>query len=199
MILAGMMILIWLVCIAFLWNEGTWSNCLTLVNVVFAMLVAWNYWEPAADFMETKMGSFTYVLDYLCVWFIFFLSYIVLRAATDGLSRTQVKFKMPVEQAGRVISVFLIGWLMVCFTLATMHMSPLARTAIRGEFQPEPMANNFLGMAPDRMWLGYVQHRSKNALSSSPTVVFDPESEFIFKYGGRREQFSKHMTVRVNP
>lgn len=196
--LTGMLFLIWIVCIAMLWNEGMWNNCITLVNVLLAALIAMNYFEPVADFMESKMPSFTYVLDFLCIWFLFFLVYIILRAVTDTVSVTQVKFKMPVEQAGRIISVIAIGWIMVCLTLASLHTAPLARTAIRGGFQPEPMSNNFLGMAPDRMWLGYVQHRSKNALSNGTPTVFDSDGEFIFKYGGRREAFSKQKTVRVN-
>ena len=196
--LTGMLILVWIVCIAMLWNEGMWNNCITLINVLLAALLAWNYFEPVADFLEKKMPSFTYTLDFLSLWFVFFLAYIVLRAVTDTLSKTQVKFKMPVEQTGRVLSVIAIGWIMVCLTLASLHTAPLARTAIRGGFQPEPMANNFLGMAPDRMWLGYLQHRSKTALSSGTPTVFDERGEFIFKYGGRREAFSQLKTVRVN-
>ena len=63
------------------------------------------------------------------------------------------------------------------------------------------MANNFLGMAPDRMLLGFVQSRSKSggALSNSPPVVFDEKGEYIFKYGGRREMLSKQSGIRVNP
>lgn len=196
--LSGLLVLVWVVCIAMLWNEGMWNNCITLINVLLAALLAMNYFEPAADFLDSKMPSFTYVVDYLAIWFVFFLSYIILRAVTDQISKTQVKFIMPVEQAGRIISVIAIGWIMVCLTLASMHTAPLARTAVRGGFQPEPMSNNFLGMAPDRMWLGFVQHRSKNALSNNPPVIFDEAGEYIFKYGGRRQKFSEQKTVRVN-
>ena len=202
MLLAGMLVLIWVICIAMLWNEGMWTNCITFVNVLLSALLAMNYWEPVADLAETKGGayirSFTYVLDYLSMWFLFFLAYIILRQVTGSLSKTQVKFKMPIEQTGRVLSVIAIGWVMVCFFLTSLHTAPLARTAVRGGFQATPMSNNFLGLAPDRMWLGYVQHRSKIALANSPPVVFDELSEFIFKYGERRERFSKESKVRVN-
>ena len=196
--LSGMLVLVWIVCIAMLWNEGMWNNCITLVNVVFAALLAMNFWEPAADFMETKMPSYTFLLDYLCQWFIFAIAYIICRQVTDVLSDTRVKFSLPIEQAGRIISVILIGWIMVCFTLTTLHTAPLARTAVRGTFQEEPMSNNFLGIAPDRMWLGYVQHRSKYALSNPTPKVFDERGEYIFKYGQRRELFSGLEALRVN-
>ena len=199
--LTGILFFVWIICIAMLWNEGMWSNCLTLINTVLAALLSMNYWEPAADFIEGRLPSYTYLIDFLTMWFLFFISFIILRALTDFTSDTRVKFKMPVEQAGRILSVIAIGWVMICFTVATLHTAPLARTAIRGSFQAEPMSNNFLGMAPDRMWLGYVQHRSKSggALSQPSPVVFDERGEYIFKYGERREQFSKQPSVRVNP
>lgn len=195
--LTGMLIFIWVICVAFLWNEGMWSNCLTLVNCLMSCLVAMNYWEPVADKIEASLPTYTYLIDYLSLWFLFFLTFAVMRLVTSLLSRTQVRFIPPVEQTGRVISVLLIGWIMVCFTLTAMHTAPLARTAVRGGFQQEPMSNNFLGMAPDRMWLGYVQHRSKNALSNSNVRVFDEQAEFIFKYGERRRKFSELPTMRT--
>ncbi len=193
-----MLIFIWFVCIAFLWNEGMWSNCLTLINVLLAALVAMNYFEPVADFLDEKQPSYTYLWDYLSMWFIFFIAFAIARTATGLLSRTRVKFIPQIEQAGRVISVLLIGWILVCFALCSLHTAPLARTAVRGEFQAQPMSNNFLGIAPDRFWLGYIQHRSKNALATSGPNVFDENAEYIFKYGERRRKFSELEAVRVN-
>ena len=196
--LSGILILVWVICVAMLWNEGMWNNCITLINVILSAMLAMNYYEPVASFLDEKQPSYTFVFDYLSIWFVFFLSYIILRAITDSLSKHRVKFIMPIEQAGRVISVLAIGWVMVCLTLTSLHTAPLARTAIRGTFQPEPMSNNFLGMAPDRMLLGFVQHRSKNAFANSPPTPFDPRGEYIFKYGGRRQLFSEQEAVRVN-
>ena len=195
---AGILILVWLVCIAMLWNEGMWSNCITLVNVLLSAMLAMNQFEPLADAMDDMAPSFTYVWDYLSIWFIFFLSFILLRGATDQTSKYRVKFIMPIEQAGRVISVVLIGWIMVCLTLTSLHTAPLARTAVRGSFQAEPMSNNFLGLAPDRMFLGFIQHRSQNALSNSPATPFDKEGDYVYKYGGRRHLFSEQEAIRVN-
>ena len=197
MALAIVLILIFLICVAMLWNEGTWSNAITLVNVLLAGLLATNYFEPAASFLEQRLPQFTYLLDYLAMWGVFFLSFTILRAVTDAISKTQVKFKLPIEQTGRVLTAAAVGWVVVCFTLASLHTAPLARTAFRGGFQAEPMSNNFLGMAPDRMWLGFVQSRSEGALALSPPRAFDGDGEFIFKYGGRRQRFSEQFSVAV--
>ena len=196
--LSGMLALVWIVVIAMRWNEGMWNNCLALVNVVLSALLAMNFWEPAADFLESKLPSYTFLMDYLALWGVFALSYMILRQVTAALSDTRVKFSPPIETAGSIISVILTGWVMVCFSLTTLHTSPLARTAVRGTFQAEPMSNNFLGTAPDRMWLGYVQHRSKYALSNPTPTVFDERGEFVFKYGQRRELLSGLEGLRVD-
>ncbi len=196
--LTGMLIFVWVICIAMLWNEGMWNNCITLVNVLLSALIAMNQYEQLAEFLDGKFPSYTFVFDYLSIWLAFFSAYIFMRGITDAVSKHRVKFIMPIEQAGRVISVVLIGWIMVCLTLTSLHTAPLARTAVRGGFQAKPMSNNFLGMAPDRMFLGYMQHRSKNALSNNPVTPFDERGEFIFKYGGRRQLFSEQPAVRVS-
>ncbi len=144
MVLTIILLLIFAICVAMLWNEGMWSNSLTLINVVLAALIATNYFEPAATFMDTKLPAYTYVWDYLMLWGIFFLAFSILRGVCDSLSKTQVKFKMPIEQAGRVLTSAAVGWIVICFTLMTLHTAPLARTPIRGSFQAEPMSNNFL-------------------------------------------------------
>jgi hypothetical protein len=188
---------IFIVCLAMLWNEGMWSNALTLVNTVLAALVATNYFELVADFLDKQQPTYTYVWDFLSLWGLFALTYALLRAFTDTISRHRVRFKMPVEQAGRLSFAAATGWVMICFTLMTLHTAPLAQTAFRGSFQPQPMSNDFLGMAPDRMWLGFVQSRSRGALSLSNPNVFDPSGEFILKYGSRRDNFSKQPELRV--
>jgi hypothetical protein len=197
MALNGVLIGIFVICLAFLWNEGFWSNTLTLINVLLAGLVATNWFETAADFLETKLPTYTYLLDFLAFWLLFFLSYTVLRAFTDAISKTRIRFKMPIEKTGGIVSCCAVGWLMICLCLFSLHLSPLARTAFRGGFQAEPFSNNFLGLAPDRMWLGFVQSRSQGALSKSTPEPFDPNGELIFKYGSRRERFSKELEVRV--
>ena len=64
------------------------------------------------------------------------------------------------------------------------------------------MCGDFLGTAPDRQWLGFMQNRSRWALSKFNPREFDPKSEFIFKYGSRRANLEAHCNekkaLRVN-
>lgn len=201
MILTISLFAIVFIVVAMMWSEGMWGNALTFANTVFAVILSMNYYELLADYLEGMLPSFTYLVDYLAVWLLFSLVYLILRTVTDAVSKHQVRFKMPIEHAGRALFALGTAWVMVCFICTTLHMAPLARTAFRGGFGAEPMANYFLGMAPDRMLLGFMHSRSKAALATSPPHIFDPAGEFIPKYGQRRQMLKehnvKHGAVRV--
>jgi hypothetical protein len=192
-----LMVVILLVCLAMMWNEGFWSNALILVDVVFAALIATSYYEPLAQLLDNALPTFTYFWDFLSVWMIFVIVMSVLRGLTDMISRYKISFKMPIEMAGRVITPLLTGWVMVCFVSFTLHMAPLGRSPLKGSFQAEPMSNNFMGYAPDRSWLAFVHARSQGSLSKMKPRVFDPEGEFVLKYGARREQLESLPDFRV--
>jgi hypothetical protein len=174
-----------------MWNEGMWSNAITVVNVTFSAMIATNYYEPLANWLEEYMSSYTYLLDYISLWLLFTVSCVILRLVTDRTSKHRVRFRMPMEHTGRVLFAAWTGWVIICFTCFTLHTAPLARSPFRGSFQNQPQANNFLGLAPDRMWLGFIQSRSEGALSAFQPRGFDPQSEFILKYGARRQRLDQ--------
>ena len=183
-------------CIAFTVQNGIWGNGVLLVIVVTAGLIAVNYFEPLANWFETTIGdSYTYLYDFLALWALFALAAGVLRAITDKLSTVKVKFRKPFDQIGGLILGAWIGWVMVCFTLMSLHTAPLARNFMEGAFQPEPDSRMFLGLAPDRQWLGFAQKSSEGVFSRGET--FDPFGEFILKYGERRARFENEPETRV--
>ena len=197
----GLMILVAFICIAMMWTEGMWGNALTLVNVTFAALLAMNFYEPVASVIDDRMHSFTYYADFLSQWLLFAVSLAVLTISTDQLSKHHVRFKMPVEQVGRAIFAAATAWVFVCFVTATMHTAPLARSPFRGSFQQEPLSKNVFGLAPDRMFLGFMHSSSKAALANSTPTPFDKEGDYILKYGARRQSLkelnAKDGTTRV--
>jgi hypothetical protein len=144
------LVIVFLVCVLMSLASGLWGNLIMIFNVILAGLIATNYFEPVAVWLDGQMPSYTFFVDFLAMWGVFALSVVVLRAITDILSRVKVRFKKPVELAGGLACGAIVGWLMVCFTLFSLHTAPLAHTFLWGAFVPgEDM---FLGMAPDRMW-----------------------------------------------
>jgi len=196
MFLNIVLFLIFISVFASLMTQGLWSNTITLVNVITAALVATNYFEPLANFFEKQESSATYLWDFFAMWILFGVTMVVLRAATDYMSKIKVRFFLPVDKAGGLLMAAWVGWLVLCFSTATLHTAPLARNFLGDAFQKEPDAKLFFGLGPDRVWLGWVHRESKGALSRiGDPATFDPQGSFILKYANRRSDFEKQLTL----
>ncbi len=175
--------LIFVIVVAARWFQGLWSNAITLINLLLAMMLAFNYFEPVAELLEGVDRSYTYLWDFVALW---------------GL-------------LGRSILSLWIAWLLVSFICAALHTAPLGPHPLG--FQRTPTAGSFLGLAPDRYWLGFMQSRSRGALSrgesdpkklspleqdrNAKVRIFDPESKFVLKYYHRRVEFAGEPEYRV--
>ncbi len=190
-----------LVCVAFLRGEGLWGNLITLFNVIFAALLAMNFFEPMADAIETKGGGFiaslTYFLDFLSMWIVFVVAFVVLKVLTRVISRVKVRFRKPMEMAGGYAVSALTGWVMVCFITASLHTAPLPKTAFGGGFDPN--RRMVFGLAPDIKWLAFTNATSSKALSrgTGAANAFDPDASFITIYNSRRAALEDQETLRA--
>lgn len=185
---------IFVACFASLMTGGLWSNTIALVNVLTAGLLAMNYFEPLAEFLDRQAPDYTYLWDFVAIWFLFTVANLALRAVTDFASKVQVKFIPPVEKAGGILMAIWVSWVVVGFTTATLHLAPLSRNFLGGSFQPEPEARMLFGLAPDRVWLGWVHRESRGSLRRLGTLApFDPNGEFILRYAERRKEFEGQM------
>jgi hypothetical protein len=190
------LLVIFAVCLAMIFNEGMWGAAVMFINVLLSAMIATNFFEPLARWLNKQQGSYTYLLDFISLWLIFCLSLVVLRILTDTLSRYRVRFKKPVDIGGGLFFAAWIGWTMMQFTLFTAHTAPLSRNFLGGDFQPEPDSNMFLGLAPDRNWMAFMHTMSKDG-SLGTGKQFDPNGEFILKYGTRRKIFESQQEIRV--
>ncbi|MGD0897753.1 MAG: CvpA family protein [Thermoguttaceae bacterium] len=205
-ILSALLLVIFAACVAFLYPESLWSNALRLVNVVTAGLLAMNFFEPAARWLTGQMPSYTALWDFLALWAVFVLSFIVLRTITDRISRVDVRFLKLADRIGSGLLAAWIGWVMVGFSLTTLHTAPLVKNFLFGGFQPgEKM---FFGLlAPDLEWLAFTQKVSRGAYSRSgeaeapDAYVF--YSEFPAKQAERRKNLAAYLdqtgALRVDP
>jgi hypothetical protein len=197
-------------CIGFLYAEGTWSNAIRLMNVLVAALLATAYFEPLADWLDGWQPTYTYCWDFLALWIIFCVAVVVLRAATDWISRVNVRFLNIADQVGSVVFAALVGWVMMAFTLTTLHTAPLGKTFFFGGFSSHEAM--FLGMSPDAQWLGFVEHMSSGPLCRSASEQEWQQKKFVFcrqttnfvdNYLARRKGVDDHAkrtgSVRVNP
>jgi len=183
-------------CFASLFANGLWSNTLSLINVVTAALLATNYFEPLAGFLERTISpEATYVWDFIAVWLIFGIAMGVLRALTDAVSPTEVRFHPLVDQVGSYLMATWTAWVLVCFATFTLHTAPLARNFLGGAFQPTPQAKMFFGTGPDRLWMAWVHKESLGSLCRLGEIAeFDRDADLILRYGERRDEFDHQLS-----
>jgi hypothetical protein len=183
-------------CVGLLLNEGIWSNAIRLINVVTAALLATNWYETVAGWLD---GSYTYFVDFVALWFLFCLFMVIFRVATDFASRMKVRFLATADRIGGVLLATWIGWVMVCFTMMSLHTAPLPRNFLG--FEPGKAA--FFGLGPDRQWLAFTQRMSRGGFSRWTPTEFDARGEFIPKYASRRNALEAHVkkynAFRVDP
>src|SRR5579871_2010380 len=110
---------------ALLRPAGLWSSLITLVNLLVAALLAMNYFEWAAGFLVDMMPSLAYYADFIALWALFAGVAFLLKAITDRVSLVRVRFSKPIEGLGNAAALLAIGWLLLCFTAASVHTAPL--------------------------------------------------------------------------
>ena len=155
-----LLIALFAICVAFIFNEGMWGAGVLFCNVLLAAVLATMLFEPLANLLESFASSWTYLTDFVAAWLAFALCLVLLRLSTDLISRHKVKFKKPVDLAGGIIFAVLIGCIMVSFTAFTMHLAPLPRNYLG--FREKHDTSTFF-FSPDDAWLSFMQFESKGA------------------------------------
>ncbi len=193
-------------CVAFLFRDGLWANAVLLVNVLFAGLLAMNFYEPVANWLtnfNSDVHTFVVMLDFLSLWTCFIVFVIVFRAATEAVSRVRVRFPKIVDLWGGVVLSACVGWVMMGFVLASLHAAPLAQYPLFGAFQPQNAM--FFGLAPDREWLGFTRYQSQGGYCRAVDQDCSFPPGFIEKQLERRMFVEDYINanadhaVRVNP
>ena len=118
---------------------------------------------------------------------------VVFRELTSFVSQVKVRFLKLADRIGSGVLSLWIGWVMVCFTMMTLHTAPLSRNFLFDGFQPEQRM--IFGLAPDRLWLGFVAAGVDGGILPlrSREHVFDPKAEFMPKYATRRTQLQEQV------
>lgn len=198
MIVNLLLLLVFVAVVLVLTREGLWSGLVMLLNILAAATFATAWYEKLAAFADGQMPSFTYLVDFLCLWGLFAVVLLLMRLATDRVSRTKVKFLRQVELVGAPLVAVVAGWVMVCFAAASLHTAPVPRSVVQAEPESRSM---FFGLAPDRKWLAWVRYSTKDgpfAHAPGSAVVFDNEADFILRYGDRRLKLEQAEGLRVN-
>ena len=200
LLLLVLVIVAW--CVA---SEGAWGAGLTFFAVLFAGLLAMNWFEPLANRLQAMYadGYWPFYWDIIALLGLFTALVFGFRFLTDSLMPTFVDVGGLFHNIGRWGLGLATGYLVTAIFLTALHTAPMPREW--WGFVPE-RKNLFDVAAPDRQWLAFTQYVSEKSLRSGSGPVFDavsweriggkPEtmqtwSSFPIRYATRREMFMK--------
>lgn len=183
-----------------LWRQGAWATMLMLLNILAAATLATAWFETLVAMLEPVFPSYTYLLDFICIWAAFSLTLLVLREVIEKVTPERVKLRKPVELFGTPLLAVIAAWIMVAFTATTLHVAPLPA----GMVQPTPESRMLLGLAPDRKWLQWVRNSSRFGPFGRPDHAFDEGvvaegagGDFIIRYHERRKRLAAEEALRI--
>lgn len=205
-------ILIFVLVIASTWWFGLWSNLVTLINLLLSSMLASSIYEPISNELINLQDSYRLIFDFVAVWLVFALTFMILRGITDGLSAYRLKFDPLTEMIGRSILSVWIACVFLCFSFFTLQMAPLPPSVYGDE-----IGKLAEGTIPDRAWLAFIQSRSRGALSATKEAglwpeyklpihrddegmdarVFDPGAVFLDMCAARRHIISRNERLRI--
>jgi hypothetical protein len=183
--LLGFLTLVIMCAVAYAYlREGLFTACTMAVNVLLAGLVAFNFWEPIAAFLEpTIAGSFLHGYeDAFCLIVLFCLTLGLLRTVTNNLASSRVEFQGWLQSGGGIVFGLITGYLVSGFLLCTLQTLPWHENFMLFDYQYETGPEHILRhvLPPDRVWLGLLQRAGAYALSNRE----DPrEADFTSNYG----------------
>ena len=178
-------------------REGLWSNAITLLNVIISGLAAYGFYAPLAIMLDERTdGTYTYVLDFLCLWGLFVIAMVILRSITGAMSKTRLRLKHPIDAVGGPAVGLVAAWVILGFTLATMHTAPLSQDCLGGKLMHtnDEVASKSGITSPDLAWLRFVGRvGAPDALGSGKFKA----AGFVQIYGNHRKAFEAAPGVRV--
>ena len=178
-----------------LMSEGLWGAALMFFNVLFAGIVAFNFYEPLAKLLADNVGFISSFADTLCLMALFMVALVMLRLTTETIAPAMIRFPPPVYHIGRVFfglacSLVTAGILLVAFETAPVHKKVFG--VVDYDFKPP------FGLGLDHEWLGFVQYstglifadygagKKDPFLEYGTAKVFDPRSEWLLQHQDAR-------------
>jgi len=173
-----------------LMSEGAWGAALMFFNVMFAGIIALNFYETVAKLIDSTGINWGFS-DTLSLMGLFIVALVMLRLTTETLAPAMVRFPTPIYHLGRVLfgaaaSAMTIGFLLLCFEVAPVHKKVFGVI----DYKTRPP----FGLALDRRWLGFFQYTTGLVFASRGTgsrdpfreygdaKVFDPKAEWLLRH-----------------
>lgn len=178
-------------------SEGLWGSALMFFNILFAGMIAFNFYEPLAVLLD-KTGINWGFSDTLCFLLLFCVALVALRLTTETLGPAMVRFPTPIYHAGRLLFGAAGAMLTVAILLIGAECAPVHKKLFKAySYDSKPP----FGLGLDHHLLGFFQHQTGgpfaqyNAGSPDPfhtygqgqrINLFDPRGEWLINHQNAR-------------
>lgn len=147
--------------------DGALGAVTTFFCVVFSGLLAMNFFEPLAGFLEGPLGERA---DVIALLVLFAALVTGMRLACENIAPRMLELPTPVYHGLSWTFGLGSGYVTAALLLMAMHVSPLPREFLgfapeRGFAATRPGGNLFDVDAPDRRWLAFTRYLSLNPLA----------------------------------
>src|SRR4051794_33586079 len=172
-------------------SEGLWGAALMFFNVLFAGLIAFNFYEPLAKMLAENVTFLSGFADTLCLLGLFIVSVTILRLTTETLGPGMVRFPTPIYHLGRLLFGLGCGVLTVAILLLGFETAPVHKK-IFGVIDYKSLVPFKMGI--EREWLAFFQYTTGQIfVTHSPgsrdpfaqygdAKVFDPRAEWLLNH-----------------
>jgi hypothetical protein len=164
-------------------SEGLWGSALMFFNVLFAAMIAFNFYEPLARLIDSTGINWGFS-DTLCMLGLFCIALVVLRMTTETIAPAMVRFPMPVYHAGRLAFGVAGAAVTMAIVILAFHAAPVHKkifTVIDYKTKPP------FGLGLDHLWLGFFQYETGAVFSNTGYGGRDPYR--TYGHGGRVNVF----------
>ena len=181
-------------------SEGLWGSALMFFNVLFAALIAFNFYEPLAKLIDSTGIGWGFS-DTLCLMLLFSITTLILRMTTETIAPAQVRFPVPIYHAGRLLFGLGGASITMAVILLAFHCAPVYKQifgVVKYDSRPP------FGLGLDHQFLGLFQ-RESGAVFTQYTAngqrdpygeyggpnrlrlnLFDPKAEWLINHQNTR-------------
>ena len=106
-------------------NEGLWNNAITLFCVILAAMIAVPGGLILASYVleqATPSPENAWAFKFASIWGVFFAAVMILRLATDRISRVRMKFIKPLDAGGGILLGLVVALMLTSFASLTLYM-----------------------------------------------------------------------------
>ena len=182
-----------------LMSEGLWGSALMFFNVLFAALIAFNFYEPLAQLLVDNVEAVANFADSICMMVLFVVSLLLLRLATESLSPSMVRFPTPLYHLGRVI--FGVGGAVIAVAMLLLgyQASPVQKKMLGVWDYKHKVFNQENFGRFDRDFLAFFQYTTGYTFARNGAGETDPGREFPARpilFDPRAEWLLVHQQAR---